>query len=73
MLTNKDYNNILKDKVFISTREKDSSKELFDIFTPFGASILEFPMIETSALPVTDYIKSAVLNPNNVDWIIFNF
>ncbi len=61
----------LHDKLFISTRPKDSSDELTGLLSREGATVLELPLIEINAAPVSENEKSCFYEPEQFQWIIF--
>ncbi len=62
---------LLHDKLFISTRPKDSSDELAGMLSREGATVLEFPLIEIYDSLISENEKSCFLNPEQFQWIIF--
>lgn len=61
----------LHDKLFISTRPKDSSDELAGLLSREGATVLEFPLIEIHAASISENEKSCFHKPEQFNWIIF--
>ena len=61
----------LQDKLFISTRPKDSSEELTRTLTSLGATVIEFPLIEIKAAPISEKEKQYFSVLNNFQWIVF--
>jgi uroporphyrinogen-III synthase len=63
--------NILKDKIFISTRPVRKSEGLKYLFQKNGATLLEFPTIEIESKALTGDEKTQIQNLENFRWIIF--
>jgi uroporphyrinogen-III synthase len=61
----------LQNKVFVSTRPKDTSDELTSLLTREGATIVEFPLIEIKATPITEQEKNYFKQPAQFNWILF--
>ncbi len=61
----------LHNKLFISTRPKDSSGELTDLLSREGATVIEFPLIEIKAAQISEKEKRYFTQPKQFHWIIF--
>lgn len=61
----------LHNKLFISTRPKDSSGELTDLLTREGATVLELPLIEVKPASISEEEKNYFDQPEQFQWIIF--
>lgn len=64
-------NCFLQDKVFISTRPKNESKELAELFSNAGATLLEFPMIQIQAAPLSRSEKKYFKGLKEFQWLVF--
>jgi uroporphyrinogen-III synthase len=64
-------NRFLQDKVFISTRPKSESKELAELFSNAGATLLEFPMIQIQAATLSENEKEYFKGLAEFQWLIF--
>jgi uroporphyrinogen-III synthase len=64
-------NRFLQDKVFISTRPKSESKELAELFTDAGVTLLEFPMIQIQAAPLSENEKEYFKGLTEFQWLVF--
>lgn len=64
-------NRFLQDKVFISTRPKNESKELAVLFSNAGATLLEFPMIQIQAAPLSENEKKYFKGLKEFQWLVF--
>jgi uroporphyrinogen-III synthase len=62
---------LLKNKIFISTRPKNSSGELAKFLAQEGATLLEFPLIEIKTLPLYEDEKAFFYRLEKFQWIIF--
>ncbi len=61
----------LKNKLFISTRPKDSSDELTNMLCHNGARVLELPLIKIEAVDISEEEKKYFTQMNQFQWIIF--
>ena len=61
----------LNNRLFISTRPKDSSEELTDLLSREGATVIEFPLIEIKAAQISENEKQNFAHPFPFQWIIF--
>jgi uroporphyrinogen-III synthase len=64
-------NRFLQDKVFISTRPRNESKELAELFSNAGATLLEFPMIEIQAATLSENEKEYFNGLTKFQWLVF--
>ena len=64
-------NRFLQDKVFISTRPKNESKELAELFSNAGATLLEFPMIQIHAATLSENEKEYFNGLREFQWLVF--
>lgn len=64
-------NRFLQDKVFISTRPKNESKELSALFSQVGATLLELPMIQIQATTLSEKEKQSFLCLSEFQWLVF--
>lgn len=62
---------LLSGKIIISTLPSSSHEVLHKLFIPHDAVVLNIPMIEISAAPVTTEIKNVLKNLNKFQWIVF--
>jgi uroporphyrinogen-III synthase len=61
----------LKNKLFISTRPKDSSDELANLLCLEGAKVIELPLIKIEAGNISGEEKNYFARLNQFHWIIF--
>lgn len=66
-----DENNLLAGKTFISTRPAGKSKELSDLLSAQGATLLEMPTIEIHPVQLSDQDKELIRHIDNFQWLIF--
>lgn len=62
---------VLQDKIFISTRPKENSDDLIEMLHDLGAQVVEFPMIEITALNISDEAAQFIKEIKQFQWIIF--
>jgi uroporphyrinogen-III synthase len=62
---------MLHGKTFISTVSANKSGEIKKIFSPLGATIIDFPMIEITPVDLTPRIKDTLERLITFHWIIF--
>jgi hydroxymethylbilane synthase len=62
---------LLKDKVIISTRARESGDTLPDLLKAQGANVLSLPMIEMIPSKFDDHMMQALSDLVNYDWIFF--
>ncbi len=64
-------NNVLQNKIYISTRPEGKSVELRQILQSHGAILLEMPMIEIQPLEITSEAKFKITHIDDYQWIVF--
>lgn len=62
---------LLKDKVFISTRPSGKSDELRQLLQHQGAKLIEMPMIEIQPTEISSHEKQMLLAIKDYQWIVF--
>jgi uroporphyrinogen-III synthase len=62
---------LLKDKVFISTRAKNQSGELLQLFTNAGATVIEMPLVKIQSARLADKEKKVFEQLHDFQWLIF--
>ena len=62
---------ILQDKVFISTVSLNKSVKIRNIFEPLGATVIDFPMIECTAIDPSTSVREIIRQIEKFHWIIF--
>ncbi|GET29189.1 uroporphyrinogen-III synthase [Prolixibacter sp. SD074] len=61
----------LQHKVFISTRPKGTSEDMKRWFAAEGATLLELPMIEIQAVPLSAKMEKILNDLSRFDWLVF--
>lgn len=62
---------VLSGKVFVATRPKGKSYGMQTLCKEVGATLLELPTIEVSALPLKSSETDTIKNISKFDWIVF--
>ena len=62
---------LLQDKIFISTRPKNSSDELFSLFSQAGATLIEWPLIQIQDIELSEKEKKYFTRLTDFQWILF--
>ena len=63
--------NLLRNKVFISTRPADQNKELKNLLEKEGAKLLEMPTINIQSNDLTGKEEDMLIHINQFSWIVF--
>lgn len=64
-------NRLLQDKIFISTRPENSSKELTELFANAGATLLEMPLIKIIPSCLNETERNCFNRLQDFQWLVF--